>query len=57
MIQALRRWFRTRSVLEDALDFVDEQWRVIDAQRIHIAQLDARIAKMEHEADGLRQLL
>lgn len=40
-----------------ALEVVDEQLRTIEMQRAHIKRLDERVAKLEHEADGLRSLL
>lgn len=40
-----------------ALLAVDEQLRTIETQRAHIKRLDERIAKLEREAGGLRELL
>lgn len=39
------------------LETLYEQANTIEIQRVHIAQLNERIAKMEREADGLRSLI
>lgn len=41
----------------DALATIVEQAETIVTQRDHIRALDARIAKLEREAAGLRELL
>lgn len=45
-----------RKELDVALEVVDVQAGVIARQRAHIKNLDARIEKLQWEADGLRDL-
>lgn len=42
---------------EEMLELIDEQMATIEAQRAHIKRLDERIAKLEREAGGLRELI
>ena len=60
--RALRRMMTPRpnplqQAYEEALECVAIQMKTIEKQREHIAALDARIAKLEAEADGLTSLI